>query len=71
MKEYAGELAELRTSQPSLASRIGGFRTLEHILDWMKEDGLQLSSLDMVAQDEYCHDLLIPLEDDWLVFGMT
>lgn len=71
MKEYAEELAELRTSHPTLGAGIGGFRTLEHILDWMKEEGLSFSSLDMVAQDEYCHDLLMPLGDDWLVFGMT
>lgn len=71
MIEYADELFELRSSHPAVADRISGFRTLEHILDWMKQDDLSFSSLDMVAQDEYCHDLLMPLGDDWLVFGMT
>jgi hypothetical protein len=29
------------------------------------------SLLDMVTQDEFCHDLLMPIDSDWLVFGMT
>jgi hypothetical protein len=32
-----------------------------------------LAQLDLVTQDEFSHDLLIPLGRDqgWLVFGMT
>jgi hypothetical protein len=68
---YADELAEVRDRHPALAGEIAGFRTLEHILDWMKRGGHSFASLDMVTQDEFCHDLLMPIGSDWLVFGMT
>jgi hypothetical protein len=37
----------------------------------MKRDRHSLASLEMITQDEYCHDLLLPVGPDWLVFGMT
>ena len=71
MPEYTDDVARLWDALPDLAGRVAGFRTLEHVLDWLKTDGHPLSSLDMVTQDEYCHDLLVPVGADWLVFGMT
>jgi hypothetical protein len=68
---YADELAEVRDNHSELAADIAGFRTLEHILDWMKREGHSFATLDMVTQDEFCHDLLMPIGPDWLVFGMT
>jgi hypothetical protein len=69
--EYSCDLAELSSARPELAKRIDGFRTLEHILDWIQRDGLSFAGLDLVAQDEYSHDLLMPVGPDWLAFGMT
>ena len=39
----------------------------------MKAKGLPLAAIDVVAQDEFSHDLLIPLGTDGrhLAFGMT
>ncbi len=71
MFEYAGSLNELGSTNLDLAAQIGPFRTLEHVLDWMKREGHSLAALDMVTQDEYCHDLIMPIGSDWLVFGMT
>ena len=71
MTILANDLADVRRTHPHLAERIGGLRTLEHILDWIKRDGLSFASLDMVTQDEFCHDLLVPVGPDWLAFGMT
>ena len=71
MADYAGDVSSLRDVRPDLADRIAGFRTLEHVLDWLKAEGHPLGSLDLVTQDEYCHDLLVPVGPDWLVFGMT
>jgi hypothetical protein len=68
---YVQDVADERTSRPELTDRIAGFRTLEHVLDWLKAEGRPLSSLDMVTQDEYSHDLLVPVGPDWLAFGMT
>jgi hypothetical protein len=68
---YADELRALRESRPDLAGRVERFRTLEHILDWIKRDGHPLADLDLVTQDEFCHDFLMPVGPDWLVFGVT
>jgi hypothetical protein len=69
--EYCDFICELQNTRPELANRIACFTNLEHILNWLTADNYPLVSLDMITQDEYCHDLLLPLGDDWLVFGMT
>jgi hypothetical protein len=68
---FAQDVAKVRTSRPALADRLAGVRTLEHVLDWLKAEGHPLGSLDLVTQDEYSHDLLVPVGPDWLVFGIT
>jgi hypothetical protein len=45
--------------------------SLERILDWMQAKQLPLDQLDMVAQDEFCHDLYVRWQDRWLIFGLT
>jgi hypothetical protein len=71
MTTYAESLLGVRATRFDLADRLAGFRTLEHVLVWLKADGQPLGSLDMVTQDEYSHDLLVPVGPDWLAFGMT
>ena len=34
-------------------------------------DQYPLGSLDMIMEDEFCHDLLLPMDAEWLIFGMT
>jgi len=68
---FAESVADVRGRRPDLADRVASFRTLEHVLDWLKADGHPLGTLDMVTQDEYSHDLLVPVGPDWLAFGMT
>ena len=71
--EFAPCTAEVRLTCPELASRVEKFVTLEHVLNWLNADGYPLGRLDMVTQDEYSHDLIVPLPEsgEWLVFGMT
>jgi hypothetical protein len=71
--EYAEYLGRLRTSEPDLANRLDGVDCLEKLLAWLQQSGLGLSGLNVLAQDEYSHDFLIPLGEGgrWLVFGMT
>lgn len=45
--------------------------SLEKILAWMQANDLPMTQLDLIAQDEFCHDMLIPYRDRWLVFGLT
>jgi hypothetical protein len=71
--EYQKHLQLLNKSHPTLGEGLTSLTTLEHVLNWMKERGLALASLDMVTQDEYSHDLILPLpvENQWLSFAMT
>jgi len=71
--DYSDSIPALRDTHPQLASKIERFTSLEHVLNWLNAENYPLGQLDMVTQDEYCHDLLFPLPDsgDWLVFGMT
>ena len=71
MRTYADYVARLQATHPNLAMTFASFITLEQVLNWMQRDGLPLASLDMVTQDEYCHDLIVPVGHEWFVFGMT
>lgn len=70
---YSDCLSAMSETHSALADRIGKFTSLEHVLDWLKAEDYLLRQLDMITQDEFCHDLLIPLPggSDVLVFGMT
>jgi hypothetical protein len=71
--EYIDYVRAISAAHSELAARLERFVTLEHVLNWLNAERYPLAQLDMVTQDEYCHDLLIPLQNcgDWLVFGMT
>jgi hypothetical protein len=71
--EFLDCLPAIRANRPELADRNAGFTSLEHVLNWLTGDNYALHQIDMITQDEFCHDLLIPLLDtgNILVFGMT
>jgi hypothetical protein len=71
--EYTDFITRLRPDHPALAAEVATFLTLEHVLNWMKQRSLPLGTLDLVTQDEFCHDVLIPLPEAprHLVFGIT
>ncbi len=63
---------EFSQREPNVVLALAGMTTLEHLLGWFPSVGVDLSKMDMIAQDEYCHDLIVPLpEAKWYVFGMT
>ncbi|MBI3821554.1 MAG: hypothetical protein HY289_02620 [Planctomycetes bacterium] len=45
--------------------------SLEKILAWMQANDVPLYHIDLVAQDEFCHDLYVPWQNRWLIFGLT
>lgn len=69
--EYSDCINDLCLKRSNLAHQIARFTNLEHILSWLTAQSYPLGSLDMITQDEFSHDLLILLGDDWLAFGMT
>jgi hypothetical protein len=73
MLEYPDYVQGLKDRHAELANELAPFHTLENVLGWMKARGIPLSSLDLVTQDEFHHDVLIPLGTDgqFLVFGIT
>jgi hypothetical protein len=73
MTGYDATVARLASESPALAAEVAGIRTLEHVVRWMRDRGLSLTALDVVTQDEFTHDVLVPLGPDGrhVVFGAT
>lgn len=71
--DYVDYVAALRSQHPALTEEIAHFRTLESVLSWMRKRELPLASVEIITQDEYSHDFLIPLDasGEHLVFGTT
>jgi hypothetical protein len=71
--EYQDSINRLKAQSPDLARELAPFHTLENVLEWMKRRGISLATIDLVNQDEYCHDVIIPLDSAGrhLVFGCT
>jgi hypothetical protein len=72
MIDYPEQLALLASADSALGTQVAHLRNLEGILRWAPEAGIPLAGIDLVQQDEYSYDLLLPLSDArWLVFGVT
>jgi hypothetical protein len=71
--EYLDHVEALREEWPDLAAEITGFRTLESVMAWMARRDIPLGSVEIVFQDEYSHDFLVPLgaAGRHLAFGIT
>ena len=71
--QYADYVALLQPKYPALAEEFGRSDSLEMVLDWMKGRDFPPGSVDIVGQDEFSYDFLIPLEPEgrWLVFGVN
>ena len=70
--EYADYLRDLSLADPGLARVLAGCSSLEHVLAWAAGAGMSLEGLDVIAQDEFCHDLLLPLPGGrTLALGLT
>lgn len=69
---YAEQLAALTTAAPELGAQVAPLRNLEAILKWAPGAGIDFARIDLVQQDEYSYDLLLPLPDArWLNFGVS
>jgi hypothetical protein len=73
MSEYSESVFAVRSEHPALADEIVGFGTLESVLRWMERRGIGLDKIEIIFQDEFSHDFLIPhdTEGRWLAFGIT
>jgi hypothetical protein len=69
LTNYAGltdsELAELRHA-------IAGHRGLDDIFAWGRQQVPPIAPADVIRQDEFTHDVLVPMPSGrWLVYGTT
>lgn len=72
MTPYPDQLAELAAADPALGAEVARLRNLEGILKWAPARGIDFATLDLVQQDEYSYDFLVPLPDArWLAFAVT
>jgi hypothetical protein len=71
--EYAECIAVLRLTHPDLASELAGFRGLGKVMEWMASRGISLAAAEIIQQDEFSLDFVIPLGDpaEYLAFGIT
>jgi hypothetical protein len=71
MPDYDDYVRRLSESHRALAAELQPIRTLERLLSWLTGRGLDLAALDLIQQDEFCYDLLVPLgPTEWLSIGM-
>lgn len=55
-----------------LQSALAPVRTLGDLLDWARHRDPPVRVDDIVTQDEYTHDVLVPLDPPrWLAFDVT
>ena len=71
--DYCKDIGALGLQRPGLAAELAPFRTIESVMEWMKKRRISLANVDIIFQDEYSHDFLIPIEPDaqYLAFGVT
>lgn len=56
----------------ALAEIVGHHRGLDDIFDWGRKQVPSLVPADVVKQDEFTHDVLVPFPGGrWLVYGTT
>lgn len=52
-----------------IVSRVSEHRTLKHVLDWCLAQKPPILDTDVVTQDEFTHDLIVPLSEEvYLVY---
>jgi hypothetical protein len=72
MTPYPDQLAELAATDPVLGAEVARLRNLEGVMKWIPAYGASLAGVDLVQQDEYSYDFLVPLPDSrWLAFAVT
>lgn len=71
---YQDGIEILRGTFPELASALSACTNLDRAIRYLHTNKVfQLSAMDVIAQDEFTHDVLIPFaqSERYLVFGST
>lgn len=70
---YRDDIDNLRDAYPSIASAFEGMKTLEDVFKWIREVGPEAGEIDVIAQDEFSHDVVVELTTlkRYAAFGVT
>ena len=73
MDDYSDSFRAFAAGRPDLAAGLAGARGLSGVLMWMKGRDLPLAAVEIIQQDEFSLDFILPLEagGEHLVFGVT
>jgi hypothetical protein len=70
--DYPSSLAQLGKQDPALATELAELSSLEKVLAWLHRKDGDLAGVESIVQDEYSHDVIMPLPDGrWLAFAVT
>lgn len=70
---YLDDVQNLAVDDSGLAEQLRSIRSLELLIEWLPTQRISLAELELINQDEYCHDLVVRdgPHGRWLVFGLT
>jgi hypothetical protein len=72
MRKYAEYFQVFAQQYPDLAAGLEGVSGLGGVMKWMKRREIAIGSVEILNQDEFDLDFLVPLGDGrTLVFGIT
>jgi hypothetical protein len=61
-----------KSERESLSLTVSQHRGLDDIFAWGRQQSPTIVPADVIKQDEFTHDVLVPLPGDrWLVYGTT
>lgn len=67
--EYQESIASIKDEE--LSNELSPFSTVEEVLHWAKKLNPGLEGFDLIQQDEFTFDLVLPHSRGWVVFGTT
>lgn len=65
------DMETMRLRWPELADELASIDGLSGFLAWGARAGLPVRDVEIITQDEYTHDAVLPWKGRWLVFGIT
>jgi hypothetical protein len=68
---FIRDLAVISNQCPALAESLRGIDGVSDILRWAATERIPVARMVIIDQDEYSHDLILPWQDNFLVFQLA
>jgi hypothetical protein len=71
--DYSDYFRRFQAEHPALAAELATAKSLEGVMAWINRRGLDLAAVEIIHQDEYSLEFVIPLPPGgrYLAFGIT